>query len=137
MRRAEVANPSDIGNSSKVGDGDEISRRAVLALAEVLKAVGDTLAVLASAPMNAPAHTRPLLASPRRLAEDFGVSRSTIFVWLRSGMPSVKHGRVRLIDPHEAQAWLESHAPNATASWTAIASEEARKSALGPRSRKP
>ncbi len=47
-------------------------------------------------------------ATPLQYAERHGVGRSTIFEWLKAGLPSFKQGKVRRIPVAEADSWLKA-----------------------------
>ncbi len=46
-------------------------------------------------------------ATPVQYAELHNVGRSTIFEWLKAGLPSYKQGKVRRIPVVEADQWLK------------------------------
>jgi excisionase family DNA binding protein len=46
------------------------------------------------------------LDRPEQFAERVEVSRAQVYKWLADGMPSLKLGRSRRIDPAEGLAWL-------------------------------
>lgn len=46
------------------------------------------------------------LDRPEQFAERVEVSRAQVYKWLANGMPSLKLGRSRRIDPAEGIAWL-------------------------------
>lgn len=48
------------------------------------------------------------LDRPEQFAERTEVSRAQVYKWLADGMPSLKLGRSRRIDPTEGMAWLRN-----------------------------
>ena len=52
-------------------------------------------------------HPGELLERPEVFARRVDVSRGTVYNWLAAGMPALKLGRSRRIDPAEAIAWLK------------------------------
>jgi phage terminase Nu1 subunit (DNA packaging protein) len=50
------------------------------------------------------------LLTESQFAEDAGKSLRTIRAWRALGLPVLKRGRLRLIDPAAARAWLEAGA---------------------------
>lgn len=64
--------------------------------------------------MHNPSHSpgsNALAVSPAEAARLAGVSRSTLYVALKSGdLPSIKLGKRRLIRMTALEAWLDAHA---------------------------
>lgn len=54
------------------------------------------------------ADAAPVYLSPSALASHYSVSRSTVHVWLASGLPSVGAGKARRIAVAAADEWLAS-----------------------------
>lgn len=48
------------------------------------------------------------LDRPEQFADRTSVSRAQVYKWLADGMPSLKLGKSRRIDPAEGIAWLRS-----------------------------
>lgn len=53
--------------------------------------------------------TQPAFLTPPQYGERWGFSRSKVYELLDEGLPSIKVGRLRRIDPVEADAWMLEH----------------------------
>ena len=47
--------------------------------------------------------------APSQFANDLGISVATLAKWIRRGLPIVRIGKVRLIEPERARAWVLQH----------------------------
>jgi excisionase family DNA binding protein len=80
---------------------------ALVAHARALRDEADALDKEGASAIAAPV---VLYATVDEAAHTFGVSRRTIFEWVRSGCPSIKRGAVRRIPIEQARAWLNAKA---------------------------